>query len=306
MGKTAYIIVGIILVISLLLVVGYFKITKSNTVKAFLNVEQGSVQVDTGNGWIDASDEMELGSNDKIKTLANGYASLVLFESAVISLEPDTEIAISDLSKKLSKIRQNAGSTWNKFTGLAGLEGLSVETPTTVATVRGTSFGVDMDSVIVGDGIVEVEMNKEKIILNADEKMIIQQGRMIKKALENADREKIARKMPRIVETMKKIRMKEVRKKEFIARQLQKKYGLADETVKEYLDRADKGEFDLNEIERKSPVKIETVKKLREITEKIIEENKAIERLAQKRKAIQQSSEKSAIEPVKERPSGIR
>ena len=59
---------------------------------AQLHVEEGDVQVDVGNGWVDAIDEMALSVSDKIKTL-NGKAVLILYESIVVQIDPNTEIS---------------------------------------------------------------------------------------------------------------------------------------------------------------------------------------------------------------------
>jgi hypothetical protein len=310
LGKNLkYAIIGIIAVVVILAGFFYFQITGSTTVVAFLNVEEGSVQVNQGKGWVSATDEMNLGLNDRVKTLDDGYASVVLFESTIISLEPATEVLIQNLEKAEQRIRQEAGSTWNKFTGLAGVEGLSVETPTTVATVRGTSFGVTMDAVYVGEGDVEVDMEGEKMMVHAEEKVVMEEemvdGKMkrraVKKAFSEADRERIMPKMQRSIRVMKKIREMEIKKKEFVAKRLQSQYGVTDNEVTEHLEKADRGEYDLKEVERKAPVKMEAVRKVRMITEEIVDENKAIERLLQKRPAIKPLGEKieTRVQPEK-------
>jgi len=308
--KFWHVLIALVAIVLIIAVIGYFQITKSTTVVAFLNVEEGNVQVNHGKGWIDAVDEMELGLKDRIKTLEDGYASVVLFESTIISLDPGTEILIENLEKAHQKIKQEAGSTWNKFTGLAGVEGLSIETPTTVATVRGTSFGVDMKSVVVGEGEVEVDFEGEKFMVQADEKVEIEEvmeagklrRRAVKKALTQADRERVLKKMKRAINVMKKLRKLEIKKKEFIARRLQKKYDISDRQVDEYLEKADKGEYDLEEVERKSPVKMESVSKIRRVTEKIVEENKAIERLLKKRAAKVPLEDKTEQRLLPEKP----
>jgi len=222
LGKNLkYAIIGIVAVVVILAGYFYFQITGSTTVVAFLNVGEGSVQVNQGKGWVAATDEMKLGLNDRVKTLEDGYASVVLFESTIISLEPATEVLIQNLEKAEQRIRQEAGSTWNKFTGLAGVEGLSVETPTTVATVRGTSFGVTMHSVMVGEGEVEVEMEGEKMMVGAEEKVVMEEkmvdGKMVRRAVKKAftegDRERTLPKMQRSVRVMQKMRKMEIKKK---------------------------------------------------------------------------------------------
>ena len=146
--KLAYIILGIAAVIIIIAIFGYFKITGSPTVAAFLNIYKGNVQVDHGSGWTSAQDGMNLAEQDHVKTLQDSEAAVVLHESVIVNLAPDTELFIKDLTKEHMKVEQPSGSTWNKFTGIAGVEGYSVETPTTVATVRGTGFEVNMDLLI--------------------------------------------------------------------------------------------------------------------------------------------------------------
>ena len=313
MGKNLkYAIIGIIAFLIIIIIAGYVMITGSTTVEAFLNVEEGQVEVDQGNGWVSAIDEMKLGLNDKVKTLEDGYAAIVLYESTIISMDPNTEILIKNLEQANQRIRQETGSTWNKFTGLAGVEGLSIETPTTVATVRGTSFGVNMTEILVGEGEVEVEVDGEKTLVQAEEKVQIKEEiidgklrrRAIKKAFTKMDREKAIKKMQRAVRVMQKIRKLEIKKKEFLAKRLQKQYEITDKQVEEHLAKADKGEYDLEEVERKAPVKIETVKKIRRITEKIVDENKAIERLVKNRQALK--AQKEALRAPEKTPEPLR
>ncbi|MEM4263518.1 MAG: FecR domain-containing protein [Candidatus Woesearchaeota archaeon] len=278
MGKLAYILLGAILVIAIIAGVAYFKIFKSSTTTAFLNIESGTVEVDTGNGWQLATDQMKLGLNDKIRT-GTGKASVVLYESVIISLEPNTEISLKDLSKNSLKVEQPSGQTWNKFTGITGVSALSVETPNTVATVRGTFFGVGMQAVHVGEGIVVVEKDGQKIQITSGKKATVKDGKLVEEDLTPEELAEITKQMQRTLEQLKQLRMREVEKNSVLANQLKKQYGITDAQVKEYLERADKGEFDLDEIEQKSPVKIESVHKIKLLTEEIIKQNKAIAEL---------------------------
>lgn len=283
LSKTAIILLSILLVILIAGVSIYFYITGSSTTTAFLFVEQGKVQVDQGSGWMDAQDRVELGLNDKVKTFEGGKATLVLYESAVISLEPLTELEIKDLEKENLLLRQEKGSTWNKFTGLLGVSGLSIETPNTVATVRGTSFGVDMDAVLVAEGKVEVELDGEKLMILSEEKAIIKETtdengnikrELVKAELNEEDYARISENLGRSIEQLKKLRLREINKKKFLVDKIKDSYDLSDADIKEKMDEADRGMYDLNELEEKSPIKTETVAKVKMITAKIIEENK--------------------------------
>ena len=271
MGKNLkYAIIAIVAVIIIIAAVGYFKITGSPTVEAFLNVYQGDVQVDHGNGWVGATDGMDLDMQDRVKTLANSEAAVVLHESIIISMDPETEIFIKDLATQHLKVDQSSGSTWNKFTGLAGVEGLSIETPTTVATVRGTGFGVEMDQILVGEGEVEVEYKGEKYVIKAGKKAVIKDGELVIEDLTPEDWAKINGDRENTIKTLKTLRLREVEKHPIIAKRLKKQYGVTDAEIREYLEKADRGEFDLDEVESMSPVKMKSVKKIREFTEEII------------------------------------
>ena len=278
MGKLAYILLGAILVIAIIAGVAYFKIFKSSTTTAFLNIESGAVEIDKGNGWQAATDQMKLGLADKIRT-GTGKASVVLYESVIISLEPNTEISLKDLSKNSLKIGQPSGQTWNKFTDLAGVSSLSVETPTTVATVRGTYFGVGMQAVLVGEGIVVVEKDGQKIEITAGKKATVKDGKLVEEELTPEELAGIIAQMQGTLEQLKNLRMREVQKNSFLANQLKKQYQIQDDQIKEYLGKADRGELNLEELEKKSPIKIEAVHKIRLITEEIIKQNKAIAEL---------------------------
>ena len=285
-GKIIRIIIVIVLILIAAAIGVYFWLTSSTTTTAYINIEEGKVQVDQGRGWVDAVDEMTLGEEDKVRTLGDGKASIVLYESTIISLDPNTEVSLADLDKKHMKIKQDSGSTWNKFTGLLGVKGLSVETPNTVATVRGTSFEVNMDSILVGEGVIEVTFDGEKITLKEDEKVEIEERagikRLVKKMLSKTDRERLLENMERTVKIMKNIRKREISKKKIVVERMKAKYQMTDRDIDEKLEEADRGQYNLEEVEEKSPVRMEAVKRVRNLTEKIIDQNLARERLRER------------------------
>jgi hypothetical protein len=279
MVKASYVIGIIVIIIIAALAGGYFYITGSSTRPAFLNVELQTVQVDTGSGYETAVDGMKLSENDKVKTL-DGEATIVLYESTMVSLEPNTEVSITDLDAIKVALEQNSGATWNKFTGITGLVEFSISTPTTVATVRGTEFGLDMMGVIVAEGVVEVVVGGETFRLTAEKKIVLRDGEWVEEDITPEDRQKIVAHMGDTLKMMKEIRWEEVNKKQLVYNQLKEQYELSDQDVIDYLDRADNGEFDLDEVEAGAPdsvKKIESAQKIKAMTEEIIKQNKAIE-----------------------------
>ena len=255
---------------------GYWYAAKSPTRVAFLNVESEAVQVDTGAGWQPAQDNMNLGLDDKVKTV-DGEASLIIHESVIVALEPNSEIAIKDLDKDHVKVDQSSGSAWSKFTGLTGIDAFSVETPATVATVRGTEFQTTIESVVVSEGKVEVTTKDGQTFLVEQGFKLIKVGdTWTKVALTESEREEIVAQMQKMLNRLKELRWAEIHKKETLYSLVKSMYGLTDDGVQEYLDQADRGEFDLDEVEQKSPIKSEVVTKVKALTEKIIEQVKAI------------------------------
>lgn len=277
--KLMIILLFIVLFLAIILGCFYYYITSSHTATALLDIKQGQVQIDQGEGWVEAVDEMTLSLDDKIRTLGAGKASVILYESAIINLEPNSEILLENINKENLKIKLESGRTKNKFTGLQGVKGLSIETPNFVANVRGTSFEVSLNSIIVAEGKVEVIQNNKKIIINQGEKVEITKDQITKKTLTENDKDNLIQILKENVNNLKKMRMREVNKKRILAEQLKKKYDLTDEIIKEKLAEADQGLYDLDDIEEKSPVKIEAVKKIKSLTEQIIKENKEIEKL---------------------------
>ena len=175
----------------------YNSVASDKIEPAFLTVESGTVQLDSGAGYNTVTGEVILSLNDKVKTL-DGTATITLYETIITELEPNTEVSISTLAENNVKINQNSGSTWSKFTTITGIDSYEVETPTTVATVRGTAFGVNVeeDAVLVGEGNVNVEKGGRVVSLNQFEKLI-ESG---KTRLTAADKQKILGKAKKNIE----------------------------------------------------------------------------------------------------------
>ena len=211
-------IIALVLII-LIFVILYFTITAKAATIAYLNIENGTVEVDKGEGWIKATDEMELNLFDRIRTL-NGEAVIILYESILINLEPNTEVALKEISEEYIRVKQYSGVTWNKFTDIIGINELTIETPETVATVRGTEFGVTMDEVIVAEGIVDVQKGDENIEVKAGAKAKIIQGKLKKLNLTQKEKQRIVVKMRKTVKRFERIDRKIAQRQNFIRKQI--------------------------------------------------------------------------------------
>lgn len=149
MKKIFLLIIPIIIIVC---IIGFIWYTQStDVVNAQLIVESGTVQVKhAGGSWISAQNSMLLHQSDSVKTGDNTSASIILFESSIIRLDNNTEVTIQELIQQEGetsvKIKQDAGRTWNTISKMSGIDNYDVQTPTTVASVRGTAFVVIVQS----------------------------------------------------------------------------------------------------------------------------------------------------------------
>ncbi len=171
----------IIPVIVVIVIIGlfWFFVLNSDVVKAQLIIESGVVEIKhKGNDWLTAENGMILYQSDIIKTGNNTEASVVLFQSSIIRLDSNTEIILKEIITEAEKtsvtIQQNAGRTWNTVLKVSGIDDYEVQTPTTIASVRGTSFDVYIQSfnltdVGVGRGVVIISKVDNNTIIDTIE-----------------------------------------------------------------------------------------------------------------------------------------
>ena len=145
MQKRYLIIIPIIVIICIIALLWFTQTSESVT--AQLIIDSGTVQVKhEGGSWTAAENGILLSSSDAIKTGPNTSASVIFFESSIIRLDSNTEITIQQIiqqDEEISiRIQQDAGRTWNTISKISGIDDYEVQTPTTVASVRGTAFVV--------------------------------------------------------------------------------------------------------------------------------------------------------------------
>ncbi|MDY6788662.1 MAG: FecR family protein [Candidatus Nanohaloarchaea archaeon] len=171
MKKTILIVVVVLLIAApIFIYVHYF--TGPNP--AVLKDYSGDVEV---NGEKPKKGQ-SLSQGDQVSS-EKGEATLVFFGNSILRLDKNTQISIKKLEADTSTvgIKQKKGRTWSRavrkikapYTGvLGGVEEYSVDTPTAVATVRGTSFSAVKDKVSVVKGTVTmVKGDLEEQVSNA-------------------------------------------------------------------------------------------------------------------------------------------
>lgn len=113
---------------------------------------------------------MALNVGDVVATTVGAEAAIEFYNGSIVRLRENTTITIKKLTTdKDVVLKQEKGQTWNRVTKLAGINSYRVETPNTVATVRGTGFKVTVDAertwVGVADGAVAVQRVEDDIVV---------------------------------------------------------------------------------------------------------------------------------------------
>ena len=284
-------------VIVLVIIVSLATMVSSRTRVAFLNIESGNVEVDQGKGWTSAEDGMELSLEDKVKTGEDGSAVIVLYESILVELDPNTEVSIEQLSKDKVKLNQQSGSTWNKFAAISGIKSFEVETPTTVATVRGCEFWVDMDSVGVEEGAVDAKMKGKLLKLVAGRKGVLRDGVASEEDLTPEDLQKALHKKEIIIKHLKKLRMDEMNKHSIAVGLIKTAKGYTDEDITRFINKLDNGELDENSVRQRSPLPAKSLEKFAKMTTEIKKQNADMKRL----QALQSGGIKDEMPLIKDR-----
>ncbi len=247
---------------------------------AVLYVDEGTVEIDVGKGWVPGQDEMELLAGAKVRTGA-GAASVVMLEGEVMHLEPQTEVTLQEISDQTIKITQLLGETWHKVTKISGISTYEIETPSTVATVRGTEFYVtsdEEDAIAVEEGEVEVGFVKtpsKKLMVGPKRKMRMQAKLDTMTEEEFTDDPRAAKFKENYIKKLQRMRMREIKKNERLINVAMKRYGVTDEKMRQFLDDVDEGRQDEDKLYEQVP------KPLRKKAERAYKITKAIKKARQ-------------------------
>ncbi len=161
--KALLVFVVLILVSGVVFWLTFFK----SPIPARLTDVQGVVEVQQAGAWITAANGTLVHQSDSIRT-KEGTATIVFFGASILRLDTNTTLELTTLDPAASVVvvTQPDGKSWNrvvhavdaglleKVGSVKGIKQYSLKTPNAVATVRGTSFAADADSVDIVTGIV--------------------------------------------------------------------------------------------------------------------------------------------------------
>ena len=166
--------------------------------------------------------------------------------------------------------------TWNKFTGLSGVNGYEVETPTTVATVRGTEFGVNLSEVMVGEGEVDVESQGQKLRILEGKKSAFLMGKLSELDLTPEEKQFIINRLAKSLEKLKELRMAQLQKHKFLLDRIKKMRNLTDADIGRGFEKLDSGNLTEGEVMKKMPIPLDKIPFAKDSVNNIIALNKKI------------------------------
>ena len=286
--KIITITIALIVVLAIVGLAIYGMLFFSKTTEAILLPEKGTVEINSGSGFQAVTTQTNVDENDIIKTGPDSSAQLIIYESVLITLESNTQVTLADLKKDNIQVSQQAGSTWNKFTKLNGVTGYTLTTPTSVAAVRGTEFGLNNDRLIVAEGTVALDAQGQKLDVAGDEKAEISTHGAQKKELTSDDMEYMITRLEIQRKQLQQLRTRELEKHDSIIKVAQTKYTQLNKdgnpgSLNEMLDAADNGDVDLENAEVQIPIKAEWVGNVFDLTRKIKDQKDHIAELKKHR-----------------------
>jgi len=251
-SKPGFYIPFSLLFIIIVIIVAQF-MPNDKTPARFHNVV-GDVQVDDGNGFTQAVIDQELDEGATIRTGADGSAIIVLYESVIVRLKESSQVTVSDLAKERQALTQQSGSVWSKIAKLGGKEEYSIQTPTTTATVRGTSFLTKDDAgqyaLIVNEGTVEAGgftiVGGEKLVKNGDV--------FEKVPLTEEDKVLMREQLAIELQTLRELRLREIYKNDMAVSFVRATYKATNEQIAQFLIDIDEGRQSEDVIRENAPV----------------------------------------------------
>jgi hypothetical protein len=148
-----------------------------------LEPEQGQVYVKQGNlDYQLVKETMDLKEGDSVKTDANSSANIVIGDGAVMRMDASTELTINQADmasmwEQQVNVKVSDGKIWFRILKLFNDQSQwEVETPSVVATVRGTAFSIGTEGLFVGESKVAV---KNKRLGNRAKEMLVGLGEVM-------------------------------------------------------------------------------------------------------------------------------
>lgn len=265
------------ILIFFLIIAGFaYTIFSASTITAQLHVESGTVKVNDNT----ITDTAKLFKGDVIET-TDGTGTIILHETVLVSLQPNTKVTLDDLSAQHPKVTQQKGTTWNKFMQITGMNSFSISTSNSVASVRGTSFVLSDQKIMTSEGMVSYQTQGQT--MDVFEMTVAEKKgtQLIKRGINSEERTVMKKHFERIIKELKQMRTKEIAKHSAILTILKQKFKFDDQQMQEKLDEMDSGKSSIDSMMEKMPFSIPAVQKIAKMTKEIQKMNSRVNQMSQ-------------------------
>jgi hypothetical protein len=272
--KTKHIV--ILSVIALFLIIGvfaYVNITTSHTVVAKLEYGSGEVFVNS----VAVRDNMLLKEGDIITT-QDGTATITVYESIFVQLKPNTTFELTDLDKISPTFNQTQGETYINFVHTTSVKDFQVYSDEDVYHINGTFFSLGETKMIVLYGIVHVTRGNTKFLIRYEPDIDFGYVFMYNKEtgesefheLTDAEVREIEASVSEAIRILRQQRQDEVDKSPNTVSILSKAAGITESEFLSKINDYDAGTpQEVDELVAKSPVNVESINKVAELTKEI-------------------------------------
>jgi len=165
---------------------------------ARLTITKGDVKIVEGESVTAVTSGQVLKAGQLIRTGADSMAELFVKDQGIIRLSSNTEFGVKRVDASGSEFEQPVGQATVFLKRLKQDSEFSINTPTSVAAVRGTSFMVDVKSktesmFALYDGAIEVKNQKgQSVVLDGQgELSVTQKGNISKEAIRPLSKESL-------------------------------------------------------------------------------------------------------------------
>ena len=135
---------------------------------AVINIEKGTVEINSGSGWIQAINNTNLKQDYKIRTLNNSEAEIIFFGASVARLDENSEVDLITLVEKEENrtitINQTTGNVWYTTSSLSKVKEFNLITPDGNFTDEGTSFGCSVELPILAATRITTSQPEERLL----------------------------------------------------------------------------------------------------------------------------------------------
>jgi len=263
---------------------GAYSLYFTDTVrKATLIVKSAPVEVDSGHGFSAVTGTVFLDEGATVKTGAGGKATVVLYESAFIQIDQNAQVRIASLLAQGPKLLQPAGSTFTKFTGLSGMQTLETQTENAVATVRGTTYKVMQDGILVLEGTVGMKIGSaQEVPVEGGNAYVNTNGRWAKRPLTAAEKAELLGRFRDSIEELKTARQAILDKHATIISAMERAGNVTPEQFAAKLESVDAGNGNIDGVLSMIPIEVPPVTRFTDLTMQIRKARSELNTLARR------------------------